>query len=166
MITLRNTATAFLQNNGRYLLSKRKQSCDVAPGLWTDVGGHLEPRELNDPRAACLREIEEEAGILRDRIESLELLYVIVRRRGNEIRQSYIYFGETTQENIAQNDEDSDLFWIDTRELQNRAYTKTFAAMMAHRASRRPDDSALYIGVADDNNGQFTIRWARCEDWE
>ena len=62
MITLRNGVAAFLQNNGSYLLMKRAENRGIAPGVWSGVGGHIEPNEINDPLAACYREIEEETN--------------------------------------------------------------------------------------------------------
>ncbi|HBK85283.1 MAG TPA: hypothetical protein DDZ53_04545, partial [Firmicutes bacterium] len=111
MITLRNGVTAFLHNNGEYLLMKRADNRKIAPGVWSGVGGHMEQSEINDPLTACYREIEEETGISRDKISSLKLLYIITRRSKDEIRQSYIYFGETAQEEVIQTDE-GNLFWI------------------------------------------------------
>ena len=116
MITLRNSACAFLRNSEKYLVMKRSESRVYNPSFWSGIGGHMEPQEINEPLAACYREIEEETGINKDNIDSLELLYVITRRSKNEIRQSYIYFGETQQTDVLQTDEGA-LFWIDKKEL-------------------------------------------------
>jgi len=109
-IILRNSVAAFLRNKSKYLLMKRAENRIFNPGFWSGVGGHLEPQEINDPFSACFREIEEEAGICKNDIESLELLYVITRRNKDEIRQSYIYFGETSRTDVIQTDEGT-LFW-------------------------------------------------------
>jgi 8-oxo-dGTP diphosphatase len=84
MIILRSITAAFLRNGGKYLLIKRSNNREIAPGIWSGVGGHMEPHEINKPLLACYREIEEETGITRDKINSLELLYIIVRRSKNE----------------------------------------------------------------------------------
>ena len=129
MISLRNGVAAFLYNNGNYLLMRRADNREIAPGVWSGVGGHLEPNEINDPLAACYREIEEESGISSDKITSLELFYIITRRSKDEIRQSYIYFGDTSESDLVQTDEGK-LFWIPCNELLKREYTKTFTAML------------------------------------
>ena len=165
MITLRNGVAAFLHNNGNYLLMKRADNRKIAPGVWSGIGGHIEPHEINDPISACYREIEEESGITRDRISSLELLYIITRRSENEIRQSYIYFGETEQTELSQTDE-GELFWIPCSELLEREYTKTFTAMLEHYIKRDDNDNSVYVGVADDDNSKLKMSWARCEDFE
>ena len=98
MITLSNGAAAFLRRGNEYLLMKRADNRKVAPGVWSAVGGHMEYGELNDPQAACLREIEEETGITAAQIRNLTLRYVVMRRYRDVIRQTYIYFGETDAE--------------------------------------------------------------------
>jgi len=165
MITLRNGVAAFLYNNGNYLLMKRADSRKIAPGVWSGIGGHMEPHEINDPLSACYREIEEESGITREKISTLELFYIITRRSKDEIRHIYIYFGETEQNELTQTDE-GELFWIPCGELPEREYTGTFIAMLEHHAKREACDKSVYVGVADSDGGRLKMHWARCEDFE
>ena len=165
MIRLRNGVAAFLRNSGNYLLIKRAYNRKIAPGVWSGVGGHIEPHEINDPLSACYREIEEESGICRDKIKSLDLLYIITRRSKSEIRQSYIYFGDTDQTEVTQTNE-GELFWIRCGELLEREYTKTFAAMLEHYTKRVQSDRAVYVGVACNAKGNLQMNWSRCEDFE
>ena len=164
-ITLRNGVAAFLKNNDNYLLMKRADNRKIAPGVWSGIGGHIEPHEINDPLTACYREIEEEAGIIKAEIASLELFYIITRRSKNEIRQSYIYFGETTATNVTQSDE-GELFGIPQNLLLEREYTKTFAAMLEHYTQREQGNRAVYVGVADSDDGKLKMIWSRCDDFE
>ena len=53
-------AAGILVENGKVLLSRRKQGSHLA-GMWEFPGGKAEPGE--DPRAALRRELEEELGI-------------------------------------------------------------------------------------------------------
>ena len=166
MIKLRTGAGAFLSNNGNVLLIKRSPNKKLAPGAWSCVGGHIEPHEMNDPYETCVREIEEETGISRSEIESLELLYIMIRMRsGGEISHWYIYFGETTRTEVIQTNEGT-LHWVPESELQNLEYTQTFTAMLKHYAARSPEDRAVYVGVAGNDNGSMTMTWGRCEDFE
>lgn len=165
MITLRNGVAAFLHNDGRYLLIKRGAHKKISPGIWSGVGGHMEPSEINDPLLACYREIEEETGITKEHIPSLTLRYIITRRSQNEIRQSYLYFGETTQTEIIQTNE-GELFWISANALLDREYSKTFAAALVHYTSRNVQDQTVYVGVAENENGLLRMTWSRCEDFD
>ena len=125
----------------------------------------MEAQEINNPLAACYREIEEETGIARNQIISLDLLYIIIRRSKDEIRQSYIYFGETAKTETIQTSE-GESFWIPEDELLNRMYTKTFAAMLRHYSKRSHDDAAVYIGIAGNCGGELKMNWSRCEDFD
>ena len=165
MITLRSIAVAFLRNNGNFLLMKRADTRTIAPGIWSGIGGHLEKNEINSPLAACYREIEEETGITTDKIDTLEMLYVVTRRSKDEIRHIYVYFGETTETGVIQTREGV-LYWIPYGELMNREYTKPFAAMLEHYTKRTKDDNTIYLGVADIKNGVFQMSWSRCVDFE
>jgi 8-oxo-dGTP diphosphatase len=165
MITLRNGAAAFLKNNGKYLLIKRSKTRRIAPGFWSSIGGHMEPDEINDPYRACYREIYEESGITQASIHKLELLYIITRKAQSEIRLFYIFFGETSQTDIIQTDE-GELLWVPEEELLNREYTKTFEAMLRHYMQRSPDDRALYVGVAGNDNRKLQMSWSKLEDFE
>ena len=165
MITLKNYVAAFLRNDDKFLLMKRADNRRINPGFWSGVGGHIEPHEINAPLSACYREIEEESGINRDKISSLDLLYIITRRSGDKIRQSYIYFGDTTVSDVIQTDEGV-LSWIPHGELLKRQYTATYAVMMEHYTKRGRTDRAVYVGVADGGNGKLKMNWSRCEDFE
>lgn len=165
MIILKNYVAAFLYNDGKYLLMKRADNRKINPGYWSGVGGHIEPYEINNPLAACYREIEEETGISYNQITSLELLYIITRRSKDEIRQSYIYFGQTTVTDVIQTDE-GELFWIPYVELLAREYTATYAAMLEHFTKRSTCDQAVYVGVSENDNGALRMNWARCVDFD
>jgi 8-oxo-dGTP diphosphatase len=165
MITLKNYVAAFLRNDDKYLLMKRADNRKINPGFWSGVGGHIEPHEINNPLSACYREIEEESGIYRDKIASLDLLYIITRRSKSEIRQNYIYFGKTNISDVIQTDEGV-LFWIPSGELLEREYTVTYAVMLEHYIKRNPNDRAVYVGIAGDNDGALKMNWSICEDFE
>ena len=165
MINLRNAATAILFNGDNCLLIKRSPDKLIAPNVWSGVGGHMEPHEINNPLEACYRELMEEAGIPRANIHNLKLLYIIMRRSKNEIRQHYCYFGETSQTDVIDTDEGK-LFWIPKSEILDREYTKSFTAMMEHYVVRDPQDEAVYVGVTRNKDGEFIMKWSKCEDFE
>jgi 8-oxo-dGTP diphosphatase len=162
MINLSNGAAAFLRSGDEYLLMKRADSRRIAPGVWSAVGGKMERDELNDPQAACLREIEEETGITQ--IRDLTLRYVIIRRYRDTIRQTYIYFGETDEEPSVTTDE-GELHWISESELLDRTYTKTFAAMLRHYLTT-PDPERVIVGAAENEIGECRMVWSAIEDFE
>lgn len=163
-VTLSSGTAAFLKHGNDYLLMKRAPNRIIAPEVWSGVGGKLERDELNDPQVACLREIEEETGIIADQIHDLTLRYVILRRYRSTIRQTYIYFGETDAEPTIATDE-GELHWIPENELLDRIYTATFAAMLEHYLIM-PDLEHVVVGVAESRNGKCTMIWSAIEDFE
>ena len=72
---------------GELLLQKRSMSKDVAPGKWdTSVGGHVAPGE--DLRAAALREMQEELGVIS---ENYQYLYSYHYKNNFESEIVYTY---------------------------------------------------------------------------
>jgi 8-oxo-dGTP diphosphatase len=106
-INLLNGSGAFLRNGSKYLLMKRSSDREIAPNVWSCIGGKSEKEEINDPLKTCFREIEEETGIKKENIFNLKLRYIIIRRKISTIRQSYLYFGETDILNISGTEEGS-----------------------------------------------------------
>ena len=164
-IILENSAAAFLKRDGFYLLMKRSSARKMLPNIWSGVGGHIDPHELNDPMTACLREIFEETGITENHIFKLALRYIIIRRAKNVIRQNYIYFGETDIAEVADTDEGT-LHWIAEAELLNREYSKTFEAMLKRFIDAPDQKGRVVVGVAENANGVLQMNWSAMEDFE
>jgi 8-oxo-dGTP diphosphatase len=163
MLTLLNGAAAFLRKGNEYLLMKRADNRDFAPGLWGGVGGKFEQGELNDPQSAILREIREETGIAESDIAGLKLRYILMRRKGDVIWQSYIYFGGTSAEPSVTTDE-GELHWIPEDELMNRQYTVTFTHMLRYYLAHK-DDERVTVGAAANAGGECVMRWTAIEDF-
>jgi len=164
MITLLNGTAAFIKRDNRYLLMKRESNRKIAPDVWSGLGGKIEAHEMNDPKAACLREIVEESGISADQINGLALRYIIMRRHRNTIRQTYVYFGVTDALPTVSTDEGA-LSWIPENELLDRTYTSTFYAMLDHY-TKMPDTECVVVGVAENDNGVCRMIWSKIEDFE
>jgi len=117
MIKLRVSAGAYLYNDRKVLLMKRSPNKDIAPGLWAGIGGHLEHSELNDPTAACLREIDEETGIKPYEIQDLRLRYIIHSKRPEEIHLQYHFFGIYKGTKPLKRTDEGELHWIDEGDI-------------------------------------------------
>ena len=91
---------------------KRSKERALASNLRTGIGGYVEANEHNSPEESCLREIFEETGFRSNEINRLELRYILLRKSKDEIRQHYIYFGNTSKMNFINSDEGT-LQWID-----------------------------------------------------
>jgi 8-oxo-dGTP diphosphatase len=160
VITLRMLSTALLMNSqSELLMMKRSPLRTLSPGLWGAIGGHLEPHELNNPRAACEREIWEETGIEPPDISNLRLQYVLIRLNKNELRQQFFYTGLTDKNPNITTDE-GDLHWIAKSEVLDRPMPYIFRSLLEHYF-QYGDTAYPWIGSAglDAPSGQPTIHW-------
>lgn len=163
-ITLTHNTGAFLKRGNEYLLMHRAPDRKFLPNAWSGVGGGVERGEHEDPQAACLREIEEETGIPATQIRDFRLRYIILRRRGDCISHSYIYFGETDAEPSVTTPEGT-LHWVPEGQLLDRAFSATFGAMLRHYLYT-PDPERVMMGCAENDNGACRMVWAALEDFE
>lgn len=160
MITLRMMSTALLWNSrDELLMMKRSLTRTLSPGLWAAIGGHLEPDELSNPRAACLREIWEETGIEHDEIHGLRLQYILLRLNGQEVRQQFFYVG-STDVNPRITSPEGDLHWVPRELALERPLPFIFRSLLEHYLANGPSPDP-WIGSAgiSKENGLPTIHW-------
>ena len=163
-ITLAHSAGAFLKRGDEYLLMLRAADRRFLPDTWSNIGGGMERGEMDDPEATCLREIEEETGIEAGEIRDLALRYIIVRRRGDCVGHSYVYFGETDAEPSVTCDEGT-VHWISESELLERTFSETFRAMLEHYL-RTPEPRHVIVGCAEKHDGKLRMVWTKLKDFE
>ncbi|WP_405082217.1 NUDIX hydrolase [Paenibacillus chitinolyticus] len=166
MITLRLISAALLFNaRGELLMMKRSMKRTLSPGMWAAVGGHLESFEMARPRAACLREIEEETGIREDEISGLRLQYILIRLKDHDIRQQFIYVGHTDVSPRIRTSE-GDLHWIPRSEILNRELPFIFRYALEHYLSYG-DTPHTWIGTAvPGSSGIPEVSWTPLQDPE
>lgn len=131
MISVRTMTGAFLINNDDVLMLKRSKNKKIAPGLWSCIGGHVEPHEHGSPEKSCLREIEEELGISHTEIENLTLQYILLRQKEDELNQHYIFFGHSNTRTISSCDE-GELHWVKLSEVANLEMSLSLTLMYEH----------------------------------
>ena len=165
-IILQNASGAFLINGDNYLLMKRSPNREIAPNLWSCVGGLMDKNEINDPFEACVREIWEETGISKENIFNLTLRYIIIRRYKNIVRQNYIYFGETNVKEFIDSEEGT-LHWINEKDLLEKEYTKVYAEMIKHyKQNKILYKDNIILGVSGKESGGLKMNWSVLEDFE
>lgn len=157
-------AAAFLWYEQRILMMKRAKTRELAPGLWAPVGGHLENDELNNPQAGCLREIWEETGITGDQLKEFLLKYIILRRKEDEIRVQYVFFGESGAERIHQTQE-GDLSWIPQDQIMDLPMPVTTRFLLDHYFKTGYSGREVYIGSLSGKD-QPEVAWTVVADWE
>lgn len=167
MYRLRALATAFMVNGDDVVMMERAGHRRLYPGKWAALGGHVEPAELNDPRAACLRELQEEAGLLTSDIKELRLRYVINRLADQEIRVQYVYFGAIERRELPACTEGG-LHWVNLREAAHLDTSFTTREILRRYVSHANRSAAgvVEVGVVGVSGCEPKIVWAPLEDWE
>jgi len=159
----RQMTTAFIFNENKVLMIKKSLSQLHNSVFWSGLGGHLEPNELNKPREACLREIYEESGIVESDIDDLRLRYILLRIKEDEIRQQFVYFGKTKQNEIVISDE-GELFWIDESELLDLDLSRIIRGMLEHYLLNKEKQETV-VGVITLNDYlKPEIKWSDLKD--
>jgi len=158
-------AVNLIFNGSDLLLMKRAPERLLLPGMWAAVGGHLEPRELGDPLAACLRETEEETGFLPSDLRDIRLQYILLRLKEDELRQQFFFTSKTERRDYTDTREGT-LHWIPRGEVlrEDREMAFVFRALLAHYFEFGPTPHP-WVGTAgwaepqEEGLEQPGIRW-------
>lgn len=160
---VRQMATAFLINQDKVLMMKKERSKLFDFEFWGGIGGHLENEELNYPMKASYREIEEETGFIQSDIENFRLKYILIENNSGEIRQQYVYFGDTTHMNFISSDE-GELFWVHKNELLNLHTSMIIKSTIEHYLEN-PNLDDILVGTVTVNNELISqMQWAAAKE--
>ena len=161
-------AVAFLSNErDEILFLQKKPKSTFLPGLLVPIGGHIEANEIDVPKNACLREIEEETGLMDKYINDLKLRYIVLRMKGiEEIRMQYVFFGNVSKDKELIESEEGSLSWIDISEIINKNVTATTKEIVTHYQEIDKSSERVYVGSMKSLNGGPEIGWSLLEDWE
>lgn len=152
---LRNMTSIYIEYKNKLLLLYRIGSRVVKPS-WCGIGGHFEKDELNNPKTCVLRELFEETGITENDIGNVQLKYITLRKKNNEIRQNYYYFTKLINTEIDINRcNEGILAWVDTDEILDKEMPFTAKECLKHYFCIGKYDDKLYAGVATDSGANF-----------
>jgi 8-oxo-dGTP diphosphatase len=168
---LRQMAAALLFNDKHEVLFlQKKPQAKFLSGYLVPVGGHLLDDELNDPQAACLREITEETGLTSDSMNDLSLRYIIHRVKADqEIRIQYIFTGKIAAGSGLLESEEGRLEWVewvDCGLINQRPVTASTREVLAHYLAAGIHNKLVYTGTMNSIQGEPAIQWAILQDWE
>ena len=153
---LRNMTAVYISQNEKMLLLYRVGSRVVAPS-WCGVGGHFEKDELNDAKAAVLREMNEEIGLSEDDLVNIKMRYITLRNKNGEIRQNYYFFADLKENAGLKTDcDEGKLEWVEYESVLKREMPYTAKQMLEHYMSTGRFDEKLYGGVSTPESAVFT----------
>ncbi|MDN4604124.1 NUDIX hydrolase [Paenibacillus sp. F6_3S_P_1C] len=162
---IRQMATAFLSNGTDMLMMKKAGSKLFNFEFWGGIGGHLEHGELNSPMTASYREIEEETGFKQEDVENFRLRYILLEVNGNEVRQQFVYFGETKHRSFIPSDE-GELFWVPLDELLDLHTSILIKASIRHFLQNQ-ETNEIWIGNVLNGEGSAArprVEWSIMQD--
>ncbi len=144
---LRNMATIYIIDKEKMLMLYRIGSRVVSPS-WCGIGGHFEKDELNDARAAVLREMYEEIGLTENDIFNFKFKYVTLRRKNNEIRQNYYFFANLKENAVLKTEcDEGKLEWVVLKDVLKKDMPFTAKGMLEHYMSTGQFDDKVYGGI-------------------
>ena len=153
---LRNMATIYIKQNGKMLLLYRIGSKVVKP-CWCGVGGHFKDNEVNDAKAAVLREMNEEIGLNEADLENLDLRYIALRLVKDELRINYYFFADLKEnKEITQECDEGILEWVDMSKVNDRKMPFTAQYVIDHYLKTGINTDCLYSVSVNDNASTFT----------
>lgn len=125
-------AGIFLSNGDELLMIHRSKTRELAPGLWAIPGGHVQPEELNDPAAACLRELREETGLLPQDIEAFFLRYIVLYQTPDELQIFYDFTARCPQKKPLPHSSEGRLHWVNKHDILALEMPVSMRLMMQH----------------------------------
>ena len=151
---LRNMTSLYLVEEDKILCLYRVGSRVVSNKYVGSAGGHFEPRELNDPRACVLREMEEELGLRQEDVEGLTLRYITHRLMEGEIRQNYYFFGRLKEKRELTSTEGT-LRWVPFEEIPQLPMPVSAKHMILHYLETGRFTEEIYGGITEETGTNF-----------
>ncbi len=154
---LRNMTSIYLYNeNDQMLLLYRIGSRVIEDSYIGTAGGHFEKDELNDAKKCILRELYEETGLIDKDIDELELKYVTLRYKKEEIRQNYYFFAKLLNNERKIESNEGILKWFKYDEIKDLNMPHTAKYVIQHYIKEGRMNNKLYGGIAIPEGIKFT----------
>lgn len=146
----------FLVKDSKVLMIHRNDDKNLAPNIWSCIGGHMEPQELNNPEVTCYRELFEETGITNRMIDNLRLKYITYQIINNEIQIGYCYFGDMINEYDLPLCNEGTLHWVDVTDIQQKTMSLIITHIVQHWLSHT-EDNEIYVGTVNKGSNITTF---------
>lgn len=152
---LRNMTSVYLTYKDRILLLYRQGSRVVNDKWIGSAGGHFEEWELNDAYACAMRELKEELGITPDMLETINLRYLTIYNKPQELRQNYYFFAQLKDDSVISTSNEGQLKWFAFEDILSLDMPFTSKKVTEHWVKEGRYTDKFYGGVATDNDMVF-----------
>ena len=154
---LRNMTSIYLyDDNDKMLMLYRIGSRAMKDSYIGTAGGHMEPGEINDPKACVIRELKEEVGLNENDLENIELRYICLRNKLGEIRQNYYFFARLKNSELSLKSNEGNLKWCNFDEIKTLDMPHTAKYMIKHYIDVGRFNKKLYVGIGNPGKVDFT----------
>ena len=153
---LRNMTGIYLSCKGQMLLLYRQGGRVVSNQWIASAGGHFEEKELNDPKACVLRELQEELHLGEEDLTDMKMRYIGLRNVNGEIRQNYYFFANLKPEHYELfTSSEGKCRWVDYADIMAYDMPLTARYVMGHYLQTGQFTDCLYSAIADGQGFQF-----------
>lgn len=154
---LRNMTSIYLyDDNDKMLMLYRIGSRAIKDSYIGTAGGHMEPGEINNPKACVIRELKEEVGLNENDLENIELRYICLRNKLGEIRQNYYFFARLKNSELSLKSNEGNLKWCNFDEIKTLDMPHTAKYMIKHYIDVGRFNKKLYVGIGNPGKVDFT----------
>lgn len=148
-------ASIYITSGDKILMLYRIGSRVVAPS-WCGIGGHFEKEELNDARAAALRELKEEINLGENDLKNLRLRYITLRNKNGEIRQNYYFFAELAEGvKVSFVCDEGLLEWVPLNKVLDKIMPYSAKYVLEHYRASGRNNELIYCGTAMESGVVF-----------
>lgn len=149
---LRNMATVYIRKGDEMLMLYRIGS-KVVDECFCGVGGHFKRNEVNDAKAAVLREMKAEIRLTEKDLDNLSLRYIGLRNVKDELRLNYYFFADLKDTaNLTMKCSEGILQWIPLDELMKKEMPVTAKYCIKHYLTEGMNTDKLYTIIVNGDN--------------
>lgn len=120
--------SALLRHNERFLILERSQQVGSFQGYWSCVSGYLENGE--EPKETAIREVEEEVGIVKDRLTLAGQVGPNVFEKEKVDFEAYWFLFDSSQSQVRIDWEHDQFEWVRREELENYKLVPWFSDLI------------------------------------
>lgn len=157
-MTIRTLAGVLLFCGNELLMMKRNSDRELSPGLWANIGGHVEKNEAAFPASAVLRELAEETGITSDRLHGLFMRYIVLQKAGEELRVFYDFVAYCEEKPPLSDCAEGELHWVDSKDVLSLRMPGSLHLLLQHYFSH-PFEKKTVVGIIDNKNDEISVTW-------
>lgn len=157
-MTIRTLAGVLVFCGDELLMMKRNADREISPGLWANIGGHVEKSEAAFPASAALRELHEETGITSAQIHGLFMHYIVLQKVGEELRVFYDFTAHCDEKPPLRENDEGELHWVNVKDVLSLKMPESLHLLLRHYFSH-PIERKTIVGIMAPKGEEPAITW-------